>query len=159
MAGIFLTEASQNGFPVSRGVLASWARYQKKAVQNYRTEDTNSYSDLSQAYRLYALALIGQPESGAMNRLKEKETLSSTAAWMLSSAYSLSGKKNIAQEIISNIKNETDAWSGNDWTYGSMLRNKAISVEALSLVDEIQEAYDVAQEVSPGSRLCDTCHG
>lgn len=150
MAGIFLTEASQNGFPVSRGVLASWARYQKKAVQNYRTEDTNSYSDLSQAYRLYALALIGQPESGAMNRLKEKETLSSTAAWMLSSAYSLSGKKNIAQEIISNIKNETDAWSGNDWTYGSMLRNKAISVEALSLADEIQEAYDVAQEVSKG---------
>ena len=150
MAGIFLTEASQNGFPVSRGVLASWARYQKKAVQNYRTEDTNSYSDLSQAYRLYALALIGQPESGAMNRLKEKETLSSTAAWMLSAAYSLSGKKNIAQEIISNIKNETDAWSGNDWTYGSMLRNKAISVEALSLVDEIQEAYDVAQEVSKG---------
>lgn len=150
MAGIFLTEASQNGFPVSRGVLASWARYQKKAVQNYRTEDSNSYSDLSQAYRLYALALTGQPESGAMNRLKEKGTLPNTAAWMLSTAYSLSGKKNIAQGIISNIKNETEVWPGKDLTYGSVLRNKSISVEALTLADDIQEAYDMAKEVSKG---------
>jgi uncharacterized protein YfaS (alpha-2-macroglobulin family) len=150
MAGIFLTEASQNGFAVSKGVLASWARYLKKAVQNYRAENMNDYSDLSQAYRLYALALTGQPESGAMNRLKEKEKLSNTAAWMLSAAYSLSGKKNIAQEIIRRIQNETESRSGYDWTYGSGIRNKAISVEALALADDIQEAYEVAQEVSKG---------
>ena len=36
MAGQFMVMASQNGFSVSKGVLASWARYQKKAVQDYR---------------------------------------------------------------------------------------------------------------------------
>ena len=83
MAGQFMISASQNGFSVSKGVLASWSRFQKRNVQDYRNSDNEGLGDLVQAYRLYTLALNGEAESGAMNRLKESETLSGQAAWML----------------------------------------------------------------------------
>jgi len=49
-----------------------------------------------QAYRLYTLALAGQPNLGAMNRLREMKGLSDVARWRLASAYMLAGQKDEA---------------------------------------------------------------
>ena len=148
MAGDFLLMASRGGFSVSKGVIASWARYQKKAVQDYRSSDKIVLGDLEQAYRLYTLALKGEPESGAMNRLKESEHLSSQAAWMLASAYSITGKKNVAKEITNGKKVDFSEYSETGRTFGSPVRDKAIALGSSVLMDEIPQALDIAQEVA-----------
>ena len=149
MAGEFMIIAAQNGFNVSKGVMASWSRFQKRNVQDYRNSGNNVQGDdLNQAYRLYTLALNGEAESGAMNRLKESETLSGQAGWMLASTYALAGKKSVAAEIISRLKTNFSKGHDADNTFGSPSRDKAIALEALVLSDAIPEAMDIAQEVA-----------
>ena len=148
MAGQFMTLASQNGFSVSKGVLASWARYQKKNIQNYRNQDNGNLRDLEQAYRLYTLALKGEPENGAMNRLKESGNLSRQASWMLASAYAAAGKKNVAKEMLANLKKDFSENPETYRTFGSPVRDKAIAMEACVLTDMIPEALDLAREIA-----------
>ena len=145
MAGQFMISAAQNGFSVSKGVLASWSRYQKRNVQDYRNSDNG---DLEQAYRLYTLALNGEAENGAMNRLKESEDLTRQAAWMLAATYAATGKKTVANEIISGLKTDFQDSHEANRTFGSPIRDKAIALEALVLADALPEALDVAQEVA-----------
>ena len=148
MAGWFMILASQNGFSVSKGVLASWARYQKRTVQDYRNNDGKGLRDLEQAFRLYTLALKGEPENGAMNRLRESQTLSAQAGWVLASAYAAAGKKNVAKEIIEGLKTDFQDYDEPGRTYGSPIRDKALAMEALILTDGLPEAMDVAQEIA-----------
>lgn len=148
MAGEFMITASQNGFNVSKGVLASWSRFQKRGVQEYRNNGNQYLWDLEQAYRLFTLALNGESESGAMNRLKESDNLSEQAAWMLAAAYSVSGKKNVAKEISSKLRTGFNDFPEASRTFGSPARDKAIALEALVLTDELGPAMELAQEVS-----------
>ncbi len=148
MAGQFLIAASQNGFSVSKGVIASWSRFQKKEVQGYRNSGNGHLWDLEQAYRLYTLALASEPESGAMNRLKESESLSLQASWMLASAYAVSGKKTVAKEMIAQLKTDFSDYTKADRTFASPVRDKAIAMEALVLADEIPGAMDIAGEIA-----------
>ena len=148
MAGEFMISAAQNGFNVSKGVLASWSRFQKSSVQDYRNSDNVGQGDLNQAYRLYTLALNGEAESGAMNRLKESESLSGQAGWMLASTYSLTGKKTVAKEIISKLKTDFQNHHEAIGTFGSPVRDKAIALEAMVLVDDLPNAMDLAQELA-----------
>ena len=143
-----MISASQNGFSVSKGVLASWSRFQKRNVQDYRNSDNEGLGDLVQAYRLYTLALNGEAESGAMNRLKESETLSGQAAWMLASTYAVTGKKTVAGDIIAGLKTNFSDYQEADRTFGSPVRDKAVALEALVLNDALPEAMDVAQEIA-----------
>lgn len=148
MAGEFMILAARNGYSVSKGVLASWSRFQKKSIQDYRNADAKFLWDLEQAYRLYTLVLNGEPESGAMNRLKESENLSSQAAWMLAAAYSISGKKKVAEEMIASLKSDFHEYAEGDRTFGSPVRDKAIALEALALADMTTEGVELAQEVA-----------
>ncbi len=148
LAGQFMITAARNGFTVSKGVMASWSRFQKRNVQDYRNSDNAGQGDLNQAYRLYTLALNDEVESGAMNRLKESESLSSQAGWMLASTYALSGKKAVAEEIISKLKTGFHDHREKDESFGSPARDKAMALEALVLTDAIPEAMDLAQEVA-----------
>lgn len=148
MAGQFMIAALENGFSVSKGVLASWSRFQKKNVQDYRNTTNTALGDLEQAYRLYTLALNGEAESGAMNRLKESESLSTQAAWMLASTYAITGKKTVAKEIIEGLRTDFSEYAQANSTFGSPVRDKAIAIESMVLTDAIPEAMDVAQEVA-----------
>ena len=148
MAGQLMVMASQNGFSVSKGVLASWARYQKKAVQEYRNNPDYPLWDFEQAYRLYTLALKGEPENGAMNRLKETENLSQQAGWMLAAAYAVAGKKNIAKDMVANLRTDFADYVESGRTFGSSTRDKAVALETCVLIDDIPAAMDVAQEIA-----------
>ncbi len=148
LAGQFMITAARNGFNVSKGVMASWSRFQKRSVLDYRNSDNAGQGDLNQAYRLYTLALNDEAESGAMNRLKESESLSNQAGWMLASTYALSGKKSVSEEIISRLKTSFQDQRGSDETFGSPARDKAIALETLTLIDAVPEAMELAQEVA-----------
>lgn len=152
-AGTFLVMAQEKGYEVNSSVLSKWKAFQRSAAQNWSAMSRESewyywQSDLQQSYRLYALALAGAPELGAMNRLKEVKELSMLAKWRLAAAYAISGKMDAANELVFNIKTTVDPYSSNNNIYGSYDRDEAMILETLVFMGKDKEAFVQAQKVS-----------
>lgn len=153
-AGHFLIEAQSHGYKVSPSVISKWVAFQKKAAQNWNKKDLyNSYysysmSDLQQAYRLYTLALAGQAELGAMNRLKEMSDLSVQARWRLAAAYAVAGKKDVANQLISKASDKIDPYEVSNNTYGDSYRDMAMIMETQLLLGNVSKALSLSKEVS-----------
>lgn len=147
MAGLFLTEASAKGYKVEQEALRRWTAFQQKAVANYRAASQNR-RDLDQAFRLYTLAVAGNADAGAMNRLKEQAGLEPQAQWMLAAAYAANGKKTVGAQLIQAIPEGFAEYNADRYTYGSPLRDKAIAINALALCDRSGQALGLAQEVA-----------
>lgn len=153
-AGHFLLEARAKGYNVPESVINKWVQFQKKAAQRWNRADlyksyySYSMSDLQQAYRLYTLALADEPESGAMNRLKETKDLSAQARWRLAAAYALAGKKDAAQQVITNVPVTIDNYSVYNNTYGSPTRDLAMIMETNLLLGNTAKALSIATKVS-----------
>ena len=150
-AGHFMLEAKRKGYALPVSFLDNWLRYQKGAARQWRESEYRYNASLSQAYRLYTLALAGQPELAAMNRLRESGNLSNDGKWRLAAAYALAGKKEVAQQIAktANINFQPERY--NYYTYGSPFRNKAMALETMVLVGDAQQrdlAISVAKELS-----------
>lgn len=148
MAGHFLSEASAKGYEVNSTVLKSWKNFQRQCIRNYRESGIYDLRDLVQAYRLYTLALASDPDAGAMNRMKSSENLSGQAAWRLAAAYALSGKKQIAADMVKELKTEVPQYSSSNVTYGSSLRDRAMYLETLILIDDMGQAMKLAGEIA-----------
>ena len=148
MAGQFMSMAKDKGYEVNSGVLSAWKNFQKKCVRNWRESRSNDLGDLVQAYRLYTLALASDPQTGAMNRMKESTALSSQASWRLAAAYCLTGKKETARTMINGLKTDVQDYSFSTVTYGSSLRDQAMILETLILADDMAAAMTIAQEVA-----------
>lgn len=153
-AGHFLLEAQKQGYNVSGSVISKWKQFQKKSAQSWNKGDLyNSYysysmSDLQQAYRLYTLALAGEPELGAMNRLKEMKDLSVQARWRLAAAYAVAGKKDAASQLINNASDQIDQYAVSNNTYGSSDRDLAMIMETYLLMGKTDKALLLAKKVS-----------
>ncbi len=148
MAGQFLSEAAAAGLEVQKDVQANWKRFQNNLSQAYRKAGNAAFSDLDECYRLYTLAVAGDPANGAMNRLKEAGDLDGRAAWMLAAAYAVAGKAKAAGELIDRIEKGISEDRTGDFTYGSSLRDKSVTLQALALTDRVGEAIPTAQEVA-----------
>ena len=152
MAGQFMSLAAAQGYEVNKGVYSAWMNFQKRCIRNYKepsgTEPGAGSASINQAYRLYTMALASSAETGAMNRLKESASIPAIPRWLLASAYALDGKKTVAKEIISGLKTETAAYSPEDRTFGSPLRDKAIMLESLVLADDIYGALELAADMA-----------
>lgn len=153
-AGHFLIEAKNKGYNVPESVIGKWKQFQKKSAQRWNKGDlyssyySYSMTDLQQAYRLYTLALAGEPELGAMNRLKEMKDLSIQARWRLSAAYAIAGKKDAAQQIVSNVPLTVDNYSAFNNTYGSPARDMSMIMETNLLLGRTEKALSLATQVS-----------
>jgi len=153
-AGHFLVEAQRSGRDVPASVISKWKQFQKKSAQTWDRKDLyNSYysysmTDLQQAYRLYTLALAGEPELGAMNRLKEMSGLSTQARWRLAAAYVLAGKKDAAQQLINNASVEITKYSFSNNTYGNTTRDRAMIMETYLLLDRVDKALELSFKVA-----------
>ncbi len=146
MAGIVLYEASRQGFRIDSNSLERWKKYQEVQARDYNYSPD---SDLTQAFRLYSLAIAGSMRPAAMNRLRESRHLSQAAAYCLASAYALSGRKDIAAKLIERA-NRTQPSTTSDM-FASDLRDEAIALEAFTLSDEISDALKVARRLSSAS--------
>jgi uncharacterized protein YfaS (alpha-2-macroglobulin family) len=153
-AGHFLVEAQKQGYNVSGSVISKWKQFQKKSAQSWNKGDLySSYydysmSDLQQAYRLYTLALAGDPELGAMNRLKEMKDLSVQARWRLAAAYAVAGKKDAANQLLSGAGDRVDKYSSSNNTFGDSDRDLAMIMETYLLLGKTDKALQLAQPVS-----------
>jgi uncharacterized protein YfaS (alpha-2-macroglobulin family) len=150
--GHFMVEAEQKGYNIPEAIKTSWMEAQQKAAREWRPKENTRYlvaqSDLIQAYRLYVLALDKKPELGAMNRLKEGQSLSQQAKWMLAGAYLLAGQPETARNIIHNLPLSVSAYTGASETYGSDFRDEAIILEILTLLDDKENAFILAKRIS-----------
>jgi len=147
-AGHFLIEAEAKGYYVPNDMIKRWKKYQKSKAQGWRKAQEYGSSELIQAYRLYTLALAGDAELGAMNRLREQTNLPSTAAWMLAAAYVKAGQPEAAKKLIEKLPTQVKAYQELAYSYGSDLRDKAIILETLILLGDRTRAFEIVKELS-----------
>jgi alpha-2-macroglobulin len=147
-AGHFLLEAESKGYFVPGDLIRRWKKFQKSKAQTWRKNQEYSSSELIQAYRLYTLALAGDAELGAMNRLREQKPLPPAAAWMLAAAYVKAGQPEAARQLVSDVSTNTKPYQEMAYTYGSDLRDKAIILETLLLLNDRVKAFELMKELS-----------
>lgn len=146
-AGHFLLEAQNNGYYVPDEIMSRWKSFQQSRANAWHNSEGYRNADLLQAYRLYTLALAGSAEFGAMNRLRESSR-STSASWMLASAYAIAGQPEAAKALIHSLPREVEPYRELAYTYGSHLRDRALILETLILLDMRDEAFEVLEEIS-----------
>ena len=145
-AGHFMTEAERKGYSIPSDFTRKWLTWQRKTAQEWRHDPKFVQSANDQAYRLFALALAGSPERGAMNRLRESKEIPSLAKWFLAAAFASSGRPEAAGELLDmRILQTEDEYSG--YYYGSPLRDKAIVLYTLSVLKKEEEALPLLKEI------------
>ena len=147
-AGHLLVEADAKGYFVPHDMIKRWKKYQKSKAQAWRKNQEYSSSELIQAYRLYTLALAGDPELGAMNRLREQTALPPSAGWMLAAAYVKAGQPEAGKKLIANLSTNVKPYQEMAYSYGSDLRDKAIILETLLLLNERTKGFELLKEIS-----------
>jgi uncharacterized protein YfaS (alpha-2-macroglobulin family) len=154
-AGHFLMEARSRGFSVPQQMLDRWIEYQQKVSRSWepgKDNDPHGWwhhdNELSQAYRLYALALAGKPDLAGMNRMREQKMKYDNSASMLAAAYATAGKNEAARDLLNdtNTKKFWYTWWG--YTYGSDLRDLALKLETLTAIGDNKRGMDVAMQVA-----------
>ncbi len=155
-SGQFLWQAEKKGYSIPEGFFRIWKNYQKNKAQNWYPSRENFYcGDEVQAYRLYTLALLHEPEPGAMNRLLEFDYISEQAQWWLASAYCLTGNKETARKIVNKINSKIKNTKSPDLgffnsylCYGTDLRNQAVKLQTLTLLGEKDKASQVLNSIA-----------
>jgi alpha-2-macroglobulin len=148
-AGHFMIEAEKSGFTLPDGMKKRWVNGQKRLAGNWQASMVYRNDDLIQAYRLYTLALAGEPDMGAMNRLRSASRLTPQAKWRLAAAYALAGKAKTAQALISDVPKEFPAYQEYSYTFGNAIRDKAMVIETMLLLnDDLNAASEVRALVS-----------
>ena len=135
-SGHFMIEAAKKGFVLPLSFMHNWLSYQQQASRDWRPSYKSYHSDLAQAYRLYTMALAGQADLSAMNRLREFTEISNEAKWRLAAAYALAGQKEASNAISKTANIEFKTSKGNYYTYGSVDRNRAMALETMTLTND-----------------------
>lgn len=149
-AGHFMLEAKQKGYELPAGLYDQWLKFQKNVASNWvRTRDErygHYSSDITQAYRLFTLALANAADVGAMNRLRTDERLSLTGAWRLAAAYALIGREDVARELA-NKSTDIQAYREMGGSYGSRLRDMAMILETLTYLNDYERGRGLLKDV------------
>lgn len=145
-AGHFLLEAEKAGYLIPPGIISRWKTYQRKRAASWALGGARS--ELIQAYRLYTLALAGAAELGAMNRLREHSELPSAAQWRLAAAYQLAGHPEAAEDLAERAGISVSPYQELSNTYGSDLRDRAMMLESLCLMNRMKQAMPLAKAIS-----------
>lgn len=147
-AGHFLLEARYYGYEVPQNIIESWLTYQRQLARQYSAQSSDEYRhQLVQAYRLYTLAMAQKPEVGAMNKLKG-QNLELPAKMRLAAAYALIGQHAVAEKLVENTPFDVQEYRELGYTYGSNLRDRAIVLEALLLMNQQAQAFPIVVELS-----------
>ncbi len=159
-AGHFMLEAKTKGYDLPIGFLPAWIQYQTQMANDWQPKQSEGKyyhrsDELIQSYRLYTLALAGEPALGAMNRMRENKTSSTAAVWRLASAYQLTGKTEVAKELVQALSTKIQPYKELAYSYGSSERDQAMILETLVLLNDKSRAKkvldDLVKEFNSGS--------
>ena len=142
-AGDFLLSAKARGYTIPDALLSGWLAYQGDKANRWRSGET-----LTQAYRLYTLALSGSPDLASMNRMRESRSLDDRTKWRLALAYLLVGQNSAADALISGAGTSVGSYAELSGTFGSDLRDEAMILESLIALGRDAEAGNVARRIS-----------
>jgi len=141
-----MIEAEKLGYNIPSGFRQKWINYQKKVAQDWRFDQKYEYYATEQAYRLFTLALAGQPDKGSMNRLREATNIPSLARWLLAASFATTGKPEAAGELL-DVRNTATESKYYYYHYGSELRDKSIILYTLILMKNLDQALPLFNEV------------
>lgn len=146
----FLLSAETKGYLVPDGMKRNVLNNLRRVARDWKP--VSSYysrsEEMTQAYRLYVLALGQLPEIGAMNRLKENKSLAPMSRWLLASSYALVGRTDVAKALIEKTTEVKTDYSDYDLTFGSDLRDQAIRLMTLTLLGDGKEAAVLTRDIS-----------
>ena len=150
-AGHFMIEAKRKGYALPLTFMSNWLRFQRNTAREWRPGKYSYNTSLTQAYRLYTLALAQQADLAAMNRLREYRDLSNAAKWRLAAAYALVGQDEIARELIRDTAVDFSSQSYDYRSYGSVFRNQVMALETMVLLEDSRQrdlAVSIAKRLS-----------
>jgi hypothetical protein len=157
-AGHFAVEAQKAGYLPPSGLLDQWTSFQRRRARAWApgesqpaAEPSRGYRgqvELTQAYRLFTLALAGAPELPAMNQLRERASLPVAARWRLAAAYQLAGQPETARALATGGPPAIEPYRELGFTYGSDLRDRAMVLEAVVLLGLAEHVGPLAKSVS-----------
>lgn len=156
--GHFIIEAELKGFTIPLGMKSAWINYQKRTARLYnpsiKNTSTSTYAyhksqyDFAQVYRLFTLALSGNAEVGAMNRLKENNQLNAIGQHQLAASYYLIGEKEVAKKMISNITVNQVSKYQYGYSYGSKQRDEAMLLLCMNIMGQKNESFEMMKTVA-----------
>ncbi|TQV88393.1 alpha-2-macroglobulin family protein [Aliikangiella coralliicola] len=141
--GHFLLEAKSKGYHIPYNVLSNWIGYQRRTADSWTSGDT-----LSQSYRLFTLAMAGKPALGAMNRLRERDQIDNVSQWYLAAAYQKVGQTDAAKQLVAGLSTQVKSYARAGNTFGSSLRDQAIILDSLVLMNDQVLAEKMVQQIS-----------
>ncbi len=151
-AGHFMLEAKKAGYSVPKNMIDRFVKYQKTMARLWTPTTVagarSDYSQRTQAYRLFTLALAGKAEESSMNRLRAYPRLSQMAKWRLAEAYALTGKKKISEDLVRGVPVAVSPYTEMSYTYGSNIRDAAIILEAQVLLGDKMAAAENAKALA-----------
>src|SRR5690606_16673054 len=68
--------------------------------------------------------------------------------WMLAASYAVAGQKEVAKQLVANLSTMVSPYREMSYTYGSHIRDKALILETLLLIDDKTKAFEVLKDVS-----------
>jgi len=151
-AGHFMTEAERKGYRIPQDFRRKWQSYQRKTSQEWRYDPAFKESANDQAYRLFTLALAGNPERGAMNRLRESNELPALSKCLLSAAFAVSGRPEAAGELL-DMRSIDKVNEYSTYFYGSPVRDKSVILYTLSVMKKEEQSLPLLKS------LCDELSG
>ena len=140
-AAHFLLEAQKQGYSIPLQVyepLINW-------IKETATEDDET--SVAQAYKLFVLALAGEADIGAMNRMMSNN-LKNEQTILLSAAYSLTGRKQTAQRLLKQTNSVPKFFRKTGNNFESSIRITAQSLIANNLAENFSVASKLATTVA-----------
>ncbi|MCO6460143.1 MAG: hypothetical protein J5I59_01965 [Saprospiraceae bacterium] len=152
-AAHFLTEAKKAGYAVPALSYSSLINFEKKTARIWQPKQQAAglyphNADIDQAYRLFVLALAGNPEQGAMNQLKGFKSLSNQGKYFLAGAYAVIGKEDAAKSILNSADKSIIRYTEPGYTFGSDMRDRAILLNTYILINDKDNASNLAVEIA-----------
>ncbi len=139
----FMIEAQNAGYAVPATLKKSNLSYLKTVASG------KSYDAESRAYACYVLALAGSPDRSSMNRLKEDiDKLPETCRLLLSGAYVLDGKKDVARNLLQRYQTGTETFDHFSANFDSEERVQAIAAMVFTAIGEKAASFQCVERLS-----------
>lgn len=142
----FLTMARRKGFTIQDAMMNAALGYLKSRASSWSSQE--DYAKTEQAYRLYVLALAGEPDVASMNRFMEYGPFPAPAAYQLATAYALAGMRDRAQVILRDAPTTVQKYNGIERVYGSVLRDRAMVLDAFNTLGDSSRALPVFKQIA-----------
>ncbi|MFY0607310.1 MAG: hypothetical protein JXR10_11370 [Cyclobacteriaceae bacterium] len=149
----FLVEAQKAGYQVNSDLMQKLLSFQSNQARKWSKSNDDRYrqDDLIQAYRLFALALSGNADLSAMNRLRNTTGNSIQTMQKLAAAYAVIGQQEAARSLLKDRARSSLKQSSSNYyyySYGSFTRDLAMLAETYVYLDNQTEAFKIIQELS-----------